>query len=186
MLNHQRIKNIIEAKRTKQQIVRLTNIVEQQEGMYRCHEGGNVHGWYQARKRATQRLRSLSGGRLTLVEDGYRGHQSRHWLQDSECEHVFRASLKEVFTIGPDKICPFCNIPEDVSRCGTVAAVQQNVESLSYSNINFIFENELRGPDDLYEFACLVHGVRFKGTYRKFLQDPVNFCNFCAFDNGKT
>ena len=101
------------------------------------NNSGNIEGWYQARKQAQIRLRNMSADNLVFHESGYRGDHERHWIQDVRCEHVFRASLKEVFLIGADKICPFCQIPNDMARCGSVEAVQQMVESLSYGNIEF-------------------------------------------------
>ena len=145
----------------------------------------NIEGWYQLRKLAQKRLRNMSTDNLVIQESGYRGDHERHWIQDGRCEHVFRASLKEVFIIGADNICPFCQIPNDMKRCGSVGAVQQMVESLSYGNIEFIAENVLDQPDDHYEFACLIHRFRFEGSYREFIRDPENFCDICGFNNEK-
>jgi hypothetical protein len=149
------------------------------------NNSGNIKGWYQARRQAQIRLRNMSAGNLVIHESGYRGDRERHWIQDGRCEHVFRAGLKEVFTIGADNICPFCQIPNDMHRCGSVGAVQQMVESLSYGNIEFLAENVLGKPDDHYEFACLIHQFRFRDTYRNFIREPENFCHICTFNNGQ-
>jgi hypothetical protein len=145
------------------------------------NNSGNISGWYQARKQAQIRLRNMSAGNLVFHESGYRGDRERHWLMQISCGHVFLASLKETFTIGADIICPFCQIPNDMARCGSVQAVQQMVESLSYGNIEFAKENVLGKPDDHYEYSCLIHQFRFKATYRDFINNPETFCYICAF-----
>jgi len=149
------------------------------------NNSGNIQGWYQARKQAQIRLRNMSAGNLIINESGYRGDCSRHRLIQNSCGHAFVASLKEVFLIGADKICPFCQIPNDMTRCGSVESVQQMVESLSYGNIEFVADNVLGRPDELYEFACLIHKFRFQETYRNFIREPENFCFACSFDKEK-
>ena len=183
MKKNRKRKNLTLAIRSKARITQQSSLAaKRHHAPTHQNNPSNIQGWYQFRKRAQQRLRSLSNGNLHIHENGYRGDYQRHWIQSSQCEHVFRAGLKEVFTIGADKICPFCNVPNDMRRCGSIAAVQQMVECLSYGNIEFISENELRGPDDLYEFACLIHQFRFKGTYRNFIRSPENFCHICEFN----
>jgi hypothetical protein len=186
MLNHQRYKNIIEAKRTKARIARLASMAAQSKACSTLHySGSNYPGWFQQKKRLSQRLRSLSNGHIILA-DGYpfMGPRARNWVIDTRCEHVFVVAARELLELGLEA-CPFCNIPEDLKLCGSVEAVQQMVESISYSNIEFLAGNELRGSDDMYEFACLIHKFRFEGSYRSFIHDPVNFCHLCALKNNE-
>lgn len=183
MKKHQRYKNTVEARRTKTRRASLTSILAKPTTF--SPSGVNCAGWYKQRKRFSQRINSLSGGKIVLRSDYYfAGLNARNWVQ-AECEHVFISSLKEVFTIGADKICPFCHLPNDLSRCGSVESVQQMVKSLSFSNIEFLAENDLKGPDDIYTFACLVHQFRFEATYRDFINNPEQFCHICALDNDK-
>lgn len=142
----------------------------------------NPNTWYQQRKRASQRLRNLSGGNITIFEPGYRGHQRRHWMRSERCEHIFTASLREV-ALAKGKICPFCHPPVDLSLYGSVAAVQELVYTLSFGNIQFADENVLKNADDLYEFICQLHRHRYKGTFSKFIKEPMQSCAECSFEN---
>lgn len=183
MSNQQRYKNTVKARRTKTRKASITSMLAKPTTLSLA--GTNCAGWYKQRQRFSQRLYSLSGGKIILRTDyPFSGINARNWIQ-AECEHVFISRLKEIFTVGADKICPFCHIPDDLSRCGSIEAVQQNVESLSFSNIEFLPENVLGSPDDLYSFSCLIHHFRFEGTYRQFIQAPEFFCHICAIDNGK-
>lgn len=184
MLNHQRYKNIVEARRTKLRIARLSSLAAKPKTLSK--QSMNIAGFYQQKRRFKQRLSYLTDGQIALRDDyPFRGLNARNWVQQAGCEHVYLASLKEIFTVGAEMICPFCNVPEDLSRCGSVEAVRQNVESLSYSNVEFLYDNELSGPDDLYKFACLIHGFRFEGSYRDFIYNPEEFCHICAFDKAR-
>lgn len=183
MSKQQRYKNTAEARRAKTRRASLTSMIAKPK--MSVLGGVNCAGWYKQKRRFSQRLYSLSAGKI-IMQAGwpFYGLNKRNWLV-GECGHVFLVSLKELLTVGTDKICPFCHIPDDLSRCGSVGSVQQMVESLSFSNIEFLLDNELRGPDDLYSFACHIHQFRFKATYRDFINNPEQFCHICVFDNGK-
>jgi hypothetical protein len=185
MGNHQRYKNITEAKRNRVRFARLANSAAQHIGGMTSHQIENLPGSYANRKRFAQRLRSLGGGHLILAE-GYPflGARGLTWVRDDRCEHVFLVSGRLLLKLNTDA-CPFCNIPDDLQRCGSVAAVAEMVENLSYGNIEFLTNNILRGPDELYHFACLIHRFRFEATYRDFIRDPENFCHICNFNRGK-
>lgn len=142
-----------------------------------CKEG--QANWYYQRKRASQRLKSLSGGALNLVEDGYKGDMRRHWIKSMSCDHVFKASLKEIVIVGPEKICPFCNGTSEMRRFGSIEAIQEHVHSLSHGNIAFMPENNLGTSDDDYKFACNIHHFIFEGSFEWFLRDPECACHIC-------
>lgn len=142
--------------------------------------------WFQMKKRAKQRLRTISNGRIMLVTDPrypqmYYGHHKRHWLLDSETGHTFRASVREVAILGAMKINPFTNKPIDLEHYGTLEAIQTHVHCLSFGNIEFKSDNELRGVDDYYQMACLIHQCRFDIKFSDFLADPTGACMYCNF-----
>jgi hypothetical protein len=185
MKNHQRYKNTIQAKRNKARFARLANSAAQHKAGMTSHQIENLPGWFAQRKRFAQRLRSLGGGHLVLAESyPFGGSRERNWVQDARCEHVFLVSGRQLLELGTDA-CPFCHTPDDLQRCGSVGAVAEMVKNLSYGNIEFLSNNALRGPDDLYHFACLIHRFRFEATYRDFIRDPENFCHICKFHRGK-
>ena len=173
--------NIIAANRLKAKTTRLASLATQlKEGSLRS-KGATQNNWYQERKKAVQKLRALSSNRIQLMENGYRGHHRRHWLKDTRCEHVFRASLKEVHSVGAKAACPFCHVPTDLRRCGTVEALQEHVNNLSHGNVFLLNSNELGDPDELYQFDCLLHQYRFWAPYRYFVRQPEYVCPACAF-----
>jgi hypothetical protein len=141
--------------------------------------GRGATGWYQARKRATQRLRSVSAGMIILHEVGYRGDGSRHWMQDLRCGHVFLASVREVVLGGADQACPFCHLPKDLNRLGSVEAIQELSLQLSHGNVLFAPENNLRGADDYYDFLCDHVGIRCLQTFNEFVQNSAHGCPQC-------
>jgi hypothetical protein len=185
MPNLQRYKNTAKARRTKTREACISSMLAKPTNMKPA--GNNCAGWYKQKQRFSQRLYSLTKGKIVLRDDyPFRGLNAWNWVQsETRCQHVYLASLKLIFELGADNVCPFCNIPDDLTRCGSIQAVQQNVESLSYSNIEFLAENELKGPDDLYAFACLIHQFKFAATYRDSINNPEQLCHICTFGNGK-
>ena len=179
MLIHQRLQNIMQAKRTKALVRGTGKVAGNCQPRFTHHPEENVHSWYQKRKRASQRLRALSPGRIVLIEDGYRGDHRRHWLRNSLCEHIFRASLKEVSVVDAEAICPFCHFPDDLGRFGKLEALQEHVYRRSHGNIAFTEDNTLGSSYDLNEFACLIQGFRFNASYREFDRNPERFCYLC-------
>ena len=152
-----------------------------------CHplQSNSTH-WYHQKKRAKQRLKSISNGKIRLVTDPrypqmYYGHHIRHYLVDMETEHIFKASLREVALTGADRINPFTNSPIDLDHYGSLGAIQEHVHGLSMGNIEFLPDNELGEVTDLYEIACLIHHCRLNITFAEFLSDPLGACSFCKF-----
>ena len=150
-----------------------------------------TQSWYQLKKRAQQRLRTISDGRIRLVTDPcfpqmYYGHHIRHWLQDTKTEHIFKASIREVVQIGVNKINPFTNYPIDMDHYGSIGAIQEHVHGLSMGNLEFLPDNKLGEVSDLYEIACLIHHCRLKMTFSEFLSDPSGACCFCQFKQGES
>ena len=142
--------------------------------------------WFQMKKRAKQRLRAMSNGKILLVNDPrfsqmYHGHHIRHWMQDTTTEHIFKASVREVALLGANKINPFTNYPIDLNHYGSLGAIQEHVHGLSLGNIEFLIDNELGGVSDMYEMACPVHQCRLKITFSEFLDAPLDVCPFCNF-----
>ncbi len=155
--------------------------------------GHGAAGWYQQRKRASQRLRNLSGGKLLLLENVYRGDHRRHSIKSLECEHVFISSLREFATSGfgadgmenfAKNACPFCTGTNDLRRCGSVAAVQELVWHRSGGKISFAASNILGLSDRYYTFGCEIHGCLFEATFTEFFESSEDdeFCTFCAFE----
>lgn len=138
-------------------------------------------GWYHQRRRASQRLRSLSRGTITFYEDGFRGDMQRHWMKNEVCEHVFKASLKEIYSIGHEKICPFCTVTSDLRRFGSIGAVQEHVYRLSHGNIEFMPENVLGSSSDDYLFSCNIHHFIFEKSFHGFLEAPTRACHICIY-----
>lgn len=138
-------------------------------------------GWFQDRKRANQRLRLMSRGALVIIENGYRGNAQRHWIRDVGCGHVFRASIKEIYLVGAKHACPFCNIPDDLGRFGSLAAIQEFVFLTSGGNAEFMPDNYLGGPDDDYGIACNIHGCINNVTWTDFIKtaDTSHSCTYC-------
>jgi len=146
--------------------------------------GRGATGWYQARKRAGQRLRSTTAGMVVLHEGGYRGDHSRHWMQDLRCGHVFLASVRELVLGDAEQACPFCNCPpQDLTRFGSIEATQELSLQLSNGSIVFAPENELREADDYYVFLCSHVGIRCQQTFSGFVQSSVQGCHECPFRN---
>ena len=147
----------------------------------------NSQNWYQMKKRAQQRLRALSNGKIRLVTDPsfpqmYYGHHIRHYLLDMETEHIFKASLREVAFAGAEKINPFINSPLDMDHYGSLGAIQEHVYGLSMGNMDFLPDNELSGVDDLYGFSCAIHPHRVAIPFSDFLSDPLAGCGLCQFE----
>ena len=113
------------------------------------------NNWFRRRKRGAQHLRNLSGGKIELAEGGYRGHSADHWLTHLDCGCLFRASVQDVYRLGADAICPFCNLPpEHLRRYGRVAVLRELVWHSSYGNVDFSDTNHLGRADGEYEFVC--------------------------------
>ncbi|MDG5469959.1 hypothetical protein P9J64_16695 [Deltaproteobacteria bacterium IMCC39524] len=163
-------------------------LIQRHQANHTCHPfQSNPTNWYQLKKRAKQRLRALSNGKIQLVTDirfsqMYYGHHIRHWLQDSKTEHIFRASLKEVALIGAEGINPFINQPIDMDHYGSVGAIQEHVLGMSSGLVEFSADNELRGIDDEYSFSCSIHQHYFIMTFSQFLSGPSDGCGICQFN----
>lgn len=136
------------------------------------------------KKRAEKRLRSLSKGHIHLVSDIhfgqlYYGDHIRHWMRDSRCEHIFKATMREVATVGANNICPFCYAPIEMNHYGSSEAVAEHVYNLSYGNIQFLADNILGSVEEAYQMFCLIHNFRFEIQFEKFLADPSDACPIC-------
>ena len=183
MQNHERVKHIMQAKSTNARIAHQASRTMMRRSEPSHHQNGNVHGWYQRMKRTSQRLKALSP-HLVLVEKTSRNDFARLRIQDLRCSHVFLASLKEIFLIGEQSICPFCTMPEDLRRCGSIAAVQEFVLHRSDNKISFAHDNHLGACGDLYTYGCQIHRFLFDATFTSFIEDMekgTEFCPACAF-----
>lgn len=143
----------------------------------------SIRGWFQLRKRAIQRLRTISEGTIELAEGGYRGHSARHWMRHLDCGCLFRASVQELFHVGSESICPFCNVAtvDDMTRFGSAAAVRELVYWMT-TGIDFLETNRLGRASDNYEFICTVHDIRLTATFTDFVSAPDSLCPVCRFD----
>jgi len=140
--------------------------------------------WYHQKKQAQKRLSSLSKGNIHLVSgihfgQIYYGDHIRHWLRDERCEHIFKATMREVATVGSDNICPFCNVPIEMIHYGSFDAVAEHVNNLSFGNVLFLEHNTLGKIEDTYQMFCLIHDFRFEIAFDKFLADPTDACPIC-------
>lgn len=188
MKNHKRTQIIGKAKRTKSQI--MTDIAKSQRlariasskvnGHDTC--ATNLPGWYQLRKRAQQRLRNLSDGNIIIIENGYRGDHMRHWMQDLQCEHVFKSSLKEVVIVGAKCICPFCHGASDMQRYGSVQAVQEHVNNITLGQAEFLADNILSSAKTQYRFFCCMHRFEFEAPFDRFLAQNGTACPICIME----
>jgi hypothetical protein len=187
MRNRQHTNIIVNAKRSKKRIqreaIKSRRLICSVDSIA-CGHGSNSHkqtGWYQQRKRAQQRLRNMSNGSLVIHENGYRGDHVRHWLQNQNCEHVFKASLKEVVIFGATRICPFCNGSKDMERYGSVEAIQEHVYRLSMETVEFLPDNVLSSSGEDYKFRCVFHTI-FETTFDDFLEKNGDPCPICDFE----
>lgn len=181
MQNNQRHLHALQARRSKVRIAyQATLSLISRMDRRQCLD--NVANWYQIRKRASQRIRNVSEGQVILLDNGYRGDHRRHWVKDCRCEHVYRISLKELIQLQGQGTCPFCNIPSDLSRCGSIQAVQEHVYRLSHGNIFFLGNNPLGSVDDTYQFQCLIHSLYFLQPFRRFMEAPEHGCDSCAVE----
>ena len=146
------------------------------------HRTGNLKGWFQLRKRASQRLRNLSYGNLVIVENGYRGDCEQHWLQDLRCEHVFRASIKQAVAVSPDRLCPFCHGATDMERYGSIEAVQEHVNRITNGLIRFCTDNHFATSGDKYKFICTIHKTILETSFDNFLKNDGAICKICNFE----
>ncbi len=180
MKKNRRRRNLLLAISSKARIAQQSNLAIRAHHTPSHHSNtGNIQGWYAYRKKANIRLRNLSKSQVVIHEGGYRGDHMRHWLQDLRCEHLFRASLKEVVIVGADKICPFCHGTKDMDRYGTIGAVQEHVYGLSNGNIGFLPDNILSSSSEHYWFNCSIHKIRFECSFDRFLDQEADVCPFC-------
>ncbi len=184
MLNHQRLKNIIQAHRSKARVAHQAKLVLTHHSGNSCNHSGNVNNWYAQRKRASQRIRQMTSGQVVLAEAGYRGHHRAHLVQAS-CHHVFLISLRDLAYENFKKACPFCFPIHVMHRYGSVAAVQEYVAERSNHKISFADKNVLGDRDALYTFGCEVHGFLFEASFAAFVDcdDDSEFCSVCAFES---
>lgn len=119
---------------------------------------------YQVWKAARLQLLELSGGHFELAGNSYRGDQVRHRIIHKECGGHFWASIQEVEAYGSD-LCPYCNIPRDLSVFGNMQAVQLFVSKASFGGAYFFAGNKLGAPDAYYQFQCLRHQIAYQPTF---------------------
>ncbi len=183
MLNHEKHKHIVQARRSKARITHQAKLALSRHSGDSRANSVNTNNWYQERKRASQRVSSLSNGKIALIENGYRGHHRRHWFKDLRCEHVFRASLRELAYENAKNACPFCSPIHDLRRYGSVAAVQELVLLRSENLISFSPDNSLGSRNDLYTFCCDLDGILLETDFASFVDcdDYSKFCPVCAF-----
>ena len=137
--------------------------------------------WYQERRQAEKRLFEISGGRLALLSRIYSGDGERHQVVHELCGHPFRASMNEVREIGPDRICPHCNITDDLRRFLGMEQIQHYVIEASRSAVYFYAANPLGSPDDQYRFLCMLHRRAFHASFAEFQQmrGETDACPLC-------
>jgi hypothetical protein len=142
------------------------------------------HNWYKDRQQAEARLQALSNGNLVLLSNIYSRDDERHQLVHEGCGLPFAASLDEVKKIGPDKICPYCHLADDLTRFGAVEQVQYYVIEASQSAVYFYASNTLGSPDDQYSFLCMLHRRLFQATFTDFQMSrgKTNGCPLCEAD----
>jgi hypothetical protein len=182
MLNHQRLKNIVQTHRTKARVAHQAKLATTHRSDNSCSQSGNVNNWYQHRKRASLRIGQITSNQVVLVESGYRGHHRAHLVQAS-CHHVFLISLHDLAFENFREACPFCFPVHDLNRYGSVAAVQEYVAERSNHKISFADTNILSARDSLYSFGCELHGFLFDASFEAFVDcvDDSQFCPVCAF-----
>lgn len=185
MKKNRRRRNLLLAIRSKAQITQQKNLAVKKHHHPPHHVNtGNLQGWYQFRKRANQRIRNLSAGNLVIMEGGYRGDHERHWLRDQRCEHLFKASLKEVVVIGANHTCPFCHGASDMERYGSVEAVQEHVHCITLGVVEFSEDNVLATSTDRYKFICTVHEIIIENSFDQFIEHKGEICSICDFERG--
>jgi len=183
MKKNRKRRNLLLAIRSKAQITQQRNLTVKKHHYPPHHVNtGNLEGWYAFRKKANQRLRNLSSGNLIIIENGYRGDNERHWLRDQRCEHIFKASLKEVVVVGANYICPFCYGTRDMQRYGSIDAVQENVHCISLGQIEFSADNVLTASTDRYKFICTNHRIILETSFDQFLEHKGEICSICDFE----
>ena len=86
--------------------------------------------------------------------------------------------------IGPDKICPYCNLADDLSRFGAVEQVQHYVIEAAQSAVYFYASNTLGSPEDRYRFLCMLHRRPFHAAFTDFQKSrgETNGCPLCEAD----
>jgi len=180
---HERAKNVTRARHNKACVAHQAQLALLKQSFTWKQPNGNLHGWYQKRKRAAQRIRTISNGQIELFEGGYRGDHRRHYFRDLRCEHVFHASLRELAQGNADEACPFCHPVYDVRRYGSVAAIQEYVHQRSDGKISFADNNRLGSRDAHYTFGCHHHRIHFEATFSNFIEaiGHKEFCPLCAF-----
>jgi hypothetical protein len=185
MNKNRKRRNMLLAVRSKAQMTQQVNSIVKNHHHPTHHVNtGNLQGWYQFRKRANQRLRNISAGNLVIIENGYRGDHERHWFRDQRCEHVFKASLKEVVVIGANCICPFCHETTDMDRYGSIEAIREHVHCISLGQIEFSADNVLAASTDRYKFICTVHRIILENTFDQFIEHEGEVCSICDFERG--
>ena len=185
MKYNRRRRNLLLAVRSKAHMTQQVNGAAKNHHLPPYHVNtGNLQGWYAFRKRANQRLSNLSAGNLVIIEGGYRGDHERHWLKDQRCEHVFKASLKEVVVIGANCICPFCHGTTDMKRYGSVEAIQEHVHCITLGQIEFASDNVLAESSDIYKFICTIHSIILETSFDQFIGHKGEICSICDFERG--
>ena len=142
-----------------------------------------ITGWYHKRKRASQRMRAISGDTVFLAEPGYRGHHARHLWRHDDCGCLFVDSLIGLAAKAKDDLCPYCNIGalDDLTRLGSVEAVRELVWAMSTGNVDFEGGNHLGPAGDEYQFVCQIHNFVFSSSFTNFVADPYFACPICGW-----
>ena len=146
-------------------------------------EPAGLFGWFRRRKKAEERLKAFSGGTIEFAHNGfYRGPHHRHWLRHT-CGCLFLASEAEVAKLG-ESACAFCGVSnvEDLSRFGSVEAVQELVAIMTGQNLEFCSTNRLGKADESYSFFCHIHQSKVHSTFSTFAERPDEVCVDCFFD----
>lgn len=148
------------------------------------HEKSEVVGWFQRRKQAEKRLKSLAGGTITFAESGYRGGPHRRYWMRHTCGAHFLASEMEVAQMGED-VCVFCGVRavDDLARFGSVEAVEEIVALMTGGALAFSAKNRLGAADDVYAFYCCIHEKPVHATFTAFVENPDGICTDCFFDS---
>ncbi len=185
MKKHRRRRNLTLAIRSKAQISQQTTltVMHRHKPLF-FGNSSNTQGWYQFRKRAQNLLNELSGETLVIHENGYRGNDERHWMlnQKQNCQHVFKASVRDAITIGADRICPFCNGSREMERYGSISAIQEHVRCMTLDSVEFLSDNILTTSNEDYRFYCAIHKTLFESSFDTFLKRNGESCPICEHE----
>lgn len=148
------------------------------------HKNDETVGWFQRRKQAEKRLKSLANGNITFAEGGYRGGPHRRYWMQHTCGARFLASEMEVAQMG-EQACAYCGARhvEDLSRFGSIEAIQELVALMTGGSLVFSTKNKLGAVDDIYNFYCCIHEQTVHGTFSAFIENPDGICTDCFFDD---